>query len=381
MEIFRKNTRREFLYNSCKLICGMGLASCFEPLTSCFLAYNPGECSPKDTPLFEAKFYKNLKEYELLECQLCPNFCKIGDGERGICGVKKNINNKLYSLVYNKVCSLHIDPVEKKPLFHFKPGTDALSIATAGCNLKCKFCQNWSISQIESPTEFITPENLVALALKYNSVGVSYTYTEPLMWYEYVLDTAKLAKEKKLVNVLVTNGYINQKPLLELLPMIDSLNIDLKSMNQDFYKKVCKGKLEVVLKSIELSLAKKRHVELTYLIIPGLNDAGEELNKFVSWVADLSDLVPVHFSRYFPAYKADFPPTPVETMKKAFQIAKRKLKYVYTGNIHIPGTSDTFCPKCNNLLISRSGYSTNLSGIEDKKCGSCKTPVDVIISN
>lgn len=328
----------------------------------------------------EALYYEKL-ENNKVRCHLCPWECLLTEGKLGICRGRKNLEGKLYAINYAKAVSIAIDPIEKKPLYHFLPGTEILSTGPNSCNLKCGHCQNWSISQIESPTELVTSENLVSLTLKYNSVGIAYTYTEPLMWYEYILDTAKLAQNKALVNVLVTNGYINPEPLQELLPLIDALNIDVKAMNQDFYKKVCKGRLDVVLKTVELSVEKKRHVELTYLIIPELNDSAEELKKFVNWVADLNPLIPVHFSRYFPAYKSDLPPTPIETLRKAFKIASDKLEYVYVGNAYIPGTSDTHCPKCQEVLISRSGYSIHISGIEDKKCKNCKAPVDVIMTD
>jgi len=326
----------------------------------------------------EALYYEKL-ENKKVRCHLCPWECLLTEGKSGVCRGKKNLQGILYAINYAKAVSIALDPIEKKPLYHFHPGTEILSTGPNSCNLRCDHCQNWTISQMESPTELVTPENLVSLALKYNSVGIAYTYTEPLMWYEYVLDTATLARSKNLVNVLVTNGYMNPEPLLELLPLIDALNIDVKGMSQDFYKKVCKGKLEVVLKTVELSVKKNRHVELTYLIIPGLNDSDEELKKFVDWVADLNSLIPVHFSRYFPAYKSDFPATPVESLKKAFQIAREKLKYIYVGNVYIPGTSDTYCPKCQRVLISRSGYSTDITGIEDKKCKSCGVPVDIVM--
>ncbi|MDH4222280.1 MAG: AmmeMemoRadiSam system radical SAM enzyme [candidate division Zixibacteria bacterium] len=328
----------------------------------------------------EALYYEKLGNKKV-QCHLCPWECKLTEGKFGVCRGKRNVEGRLYAVNYAKAVSVAMDPIEKKPLYHFHPGSQILSSGPNSCNLRCDHCQNWNISQTVSPTELVTPENLVSLALKHNSVGIAYTYTEPLMWFEYVLETAKLARSKKLVNVLVTNGYINTEPLLELLPLIDALNIDVKSMSQDFYKKVCKGKLEVVLKTVELLIEHKRHVELTYLIIPGLNDSDEELLKFVTWVADLNQLIPVHFSRYFPAYKADLPPTPVETMKKAYQIARTNLKYVYTGNINIPGTSDTYCPECKKVLISRSGYSIDVSGIEDMKCRNCKTPVDIIMTD
>jgi pyruvate formate lyase activating enzyme len=328
----------------------------------------------------EALYYEKL-ENKKVRCRLCPWECLLTEGKSGICRGKKNLEGNLYAVNYARAVSIAIDPIEKKPLYHFHPGTEILSTGPNSCNLKCNHCQNWSISQVESPTELVTPENLVSLTLRYNSLGIAYTYTEPLMWYEYVLDAARLAQGKGLVNVLVTNGYINPEPLLELLPLIDALNIDVKAMSQDFYKKVCKGKLDVVLRTVELCVEKKRHVELTYLVIPGLNDSEEELSEFVEWIADLNPLTPVHFSRYFPVYKSNFPPTPIETLKKAFKIARGKLQYVYVGNAYIPGTSDTYCPECHRVLISRSGYSVDTSGIEDKKCKNCKAPVDIVITD
>jgi pyruvate formate lyase activating enzyme len=326
----------------------------------------------------EALYYEKL-ENKKAQCHLCPWECILTEGKLGICRGKKNLQGVLYAINYAKAVSIALDPIEKKPLYHFYPGTDILSTGPNSCNLRCSHCQNWSISQIESTTELVTPESLVSLALKHNSPGIAYTYTEPLMWYEYVLDTAKLARHKKLVNVLVTNGYINPETLEKLLPLIDALNIDVKGMSQDFYKKVCKGKLDVVLKTVEISVKRHKHVELTYLIIPTLNDSEEELRKFVGWVAGLDDRIPVHFSRYFPTYKSGLPPTPVWTLKKAFQIAKEKLKYVYVGNAFIPGTSDTHCPKCSKVLISRSGYSIDISGIKDNKCKNCGTEIDMIL--
>lgn len=328
----------------------------------------------------EALYYEKL-ENNKVRCHLCPQECILTEEKIGICRGKKNLQGMLYATNYAKAVSLALDPIEKKPLYHFYPGTEIFSTGPNSCNLRCDHCQNWTISQIESPTEVVTPENLVSLALKYRSVGIAYTYTEPLMWYEYILDTARLARKNNLVNVLVTNGYINPEPLLELLPLIDALNIDVKAMNPDFYKKVCKGKLEVVLKTVELSIGKNRHVEITYLIVSGLNDSEEELKRFVDWVADLNDRIPVHFSRYFPAYKSDLPATPVETLKKAFQIARERLKYIYVGNIYIPGTADTYCPECQKVLISRSGYSIDISGIEGKKCKKCGTSVDIIMKD
>jgi pyruvate formate lyase activating enzyme len=245
--------------------------------------------------------------------------------------------------------------------------------------MSCQNCQNWTISQEESPTEFVSPEDLVKAALRENSVGIAYTYTEPLIWYEYVLDTAKIAKEKNLANVLVTNGYVHEQPLLELLPYIDAMNIDLKSMDEDFYKSNCKAKLSFVLKAIELSYKQKTHIEITNLIITGMNDSEDQIQRLVDFVAGLSGRIPLHFSRYFPAYKMSIPATPLQTLQKAFLLAKRKLKYVYVGNAYIPNTSNTYCPDCNELLIRRDGYYTSIVGIMDRKCKKCGAAMDVVM--
>lgn len=297
----------------------------------------------------------------------------------GVCMGRENQGGVLYATNYGKVVSIALDPIEKKPLYHFYPGTEILSTGPNGCNLKCGHCQNWSISQVESPTEYVSPEKLVELALKYNSIGIAYTYTEPLIWYEYIKDTAQIAKEKNLKNVLVTNGYINEPPLLELLPLIDAMNIDVKSMENDFYTKVCKGKVEPVLKTTELSIKKGVHVEITNLIMPTLNDSDEQIKKLVDWLAGIDDKIPLHFSRYFPHYKTNLPPTPVATLERAFKIARQKLKYVYVGNVYVEKTSDTLCPQCSNVLVKRDGYFTRMVGIKDKKCSSCGREIDFIL--
>ena len=326
----------------------------------------------------EALFWEK-REGARIKCLLCPVGCLIADGKIGVCMGRKNEKGVLYAINYGRLVSLAIDPIEKKPLYHFHPGTNILSTGPNGCNMSCQNCQNWTISQEESPTEFVSPEDLIKIALREKSVGIAYTYTEPLIWYEYVLDTARIAKEKNLTNVLVTNGYINEKPLKELLPLIDALNVDLKSMDDDFYKKNCKGKLSFVLKTIELAYQHGCHLEVTNLIIPTMNDSDDQIQRLVDFVAGLSDRIPLHFSRYFPAYKMSIPATPHQTLQKAFLLAKRKLKYVYIGNAYIPNTSNTHCPNCNNLLIQRDGYHTSIKGIKDKKCNNCGASVDLII--
>ncbi|MGB2697418.1 MAG: AmmeMemoRadiSam system radical SAM enzyme [Candidatus Zixiibacteriota bacterium] len=314
-----------------------------------------------------------------IKCELCPVGCVIAEGKIGVCMGRQNNDGVLYAINYGNAVSVAIDPIEKKPLYHFHPGSIILSTGPNGCNLKCENCQNWSISQMKSLTEFISPENMADLALKYNSVGIAYTYTEPLIWYEYIHDTAKIAQEKNLKNVLVTNGYICEKPLIQLLPLIDALNVDVKSMEDDFYRKVCKGKVEPVIKTVELAVKNGNHMEITNLIMPTLNDSEEQLQKLIHWVAGLDDRIPLHFSRYFPSYKTDLPPTPISTLKKAYDLAKSELKHVYVGNAYIQGTSNTYCLSCSNVLISREGYHTNIAGIKDRKCSSCGTNVDIVL--
>jgi pyruvate formate lyase activating enzyme len=274
-----------------------------------------------------------LLEEGKVRCLLCPNYCLLKKGETGRCSVRQNQNGRLYSLIYGETTSVALDPIEKKPLYHFHPGNSILSLGTKGCNLKCPWCQNWSISQdLSCPTEKMTPEEAVVRAKQLNSFGIAYTYNEPFIWYEFVYDTARLAHQEGLKNVLVTNGYVNQKPLEEIIGLIDAMNIDVKSMEESFYQKYCGGKLAPVLKSAELS-AKRCHIEITNLIIPTLNDKQRDFQKLTDWVAEkLGKDVPLHFSRFFPAYKIDIPSTPIETLKAAEAIAKKRLRFVYLGN-------------------------------------------------
>jgi len=323
----------------------------------------------------EAMFYKLIdKDKGIIKCLLCPKECLIKKGQLGFCRSRKNIDNKLYSLIYSKVSSYGFDPIEKKPLYHFCPGTSILSLGTVGCNFSCSFCQNWTISQgtIENVSvEELSPEEAVQLALDNNSPGIAYTYSEPLIWYEYVLDTAKLAKKNNLKNILVTNGFINQEPLLKLLPFIDALNIDLKSFRNSFYQKYCQGSLAPVLRTIEIAKSYS-HIEITNLIIPGLNDQEEEIKGLVNWVASQGENIPLHFSRYFPCYKMNIEATPISTLYKARDIAQKKLKYVYIGNIWDDEANTTYCGNCKRVLIKRTGYNIiNLGLDKDGKCKFC----------
>jgi pyruvate formate lyase activating enzyme len=281
----------------------------------------------------EALYYEKIHS-KIVHCRLCPYECQIPSDGRGACGVRQNKDGILYSLVYGKTTGISLDPIEKKPLYHFHPGERILSLGSRGCNLHCDFCQNWHISQgADGPMENIACEEVVERAKALGSFGIAYTYNEPFIWYEFVLDTAKLAKANGLKNVLVTNGFVNIEPLNRMLPYIDAMNIDLKAFDEDFYVKVCRGRLKPVLDVIKIS-AKACHVELTNLIIPTLNDSENSVMKMVDWIySNLGPDVPLHLSRYYPCYNMSLPPTPIETLKRAERIAEEKLKYVYVGNV------------------------------------------------
>ncbi|MEA3453960.1 MAG: AmmeMemoRadiSam system radical SAM enzyme [Candidatus Caldatribacteriota bacterium] len=323
----------------------------------------------------EALFYELIdKEKEIIKCLLCPKECVINEGKVGFCRARKNIEGKLYSLIYAKTSSVGFDPIEKKPLYHFLPGSSVLSLGTVGCNFACAFCQNWTISQAnikDVQVEELSPEKAIQLTLKNNSPAICYTYSEPLIWYEYVLDTAKLAKKNNLKNILVTNGFINREPLVKLLPFIDAMNIDLKSFRDSFYQKYCKGNLSSVLDTIELA-KKYCHIEITNLIIPGLNDSDKEIKEMTDWISSLDPKIPLHFSRYFPCYKMKIPATPISTLYKARDIAQKKLKYVYVGNIWDEEANITYCANCKKILIKRAGNNIINVGLDkDGKCKFC----------
>jgi pyruvate formate lyase activating enzyme len=281
----------------------------------------------------EASYYKKI-DAATVQCFLCPHECRIREGQAGFCGVRQNEGGKLEALNYGRVASVALDPIEKKPLYRYHGGETILSVGTVGCNLSCLFCQNWSISkEVQTPTEPMTSREVVAKAKELGSFGIAYTYNEPFMWFEFVLETARLARKEKLENVLVTNGYVNPRPLEELLPYIDAMNIDIKSMEDAFYRKVCSGSVAEVLATIKMS-AKICHVELTNLIIPTLNDSDDHFKKLTDWIYEnLGPDVPLHFSRYFPCYKMTLSPTPKATLERAAAIARKKLTHVYLGNI------------------------------------------------
>lgn len=311
-------------------------------------------------------------------CDLCPIGCRLREGQSGPCGTRANRGGRMVPLQYGRVVSASIDPMEKKPLYHFHPGRPILSVAAPGCNLHCAFCQNWSISQQHTaPTRPLAPAEAVALAVREGSVGIAYTYSEPLVWYEFVRDTARLARQAGLVNVVVTNGFLNTEPLAELLPLIDAANIDLKSMDDSFYRKVCKAQLAPVLGAIRQAHTAGVHVELTNLVIPGHNDAPEQIDRLVDFVADLDADIPLHFSAYHPAWKLEAPATPRVTLERAFAQAKRRLKHVYLGNTASALGRDTICPGCGATAVERRGFGARVL-LVGGACAACGTPVPII---
>jgi pyruvate formate lyase activating enzyme len=335
--------------------------------------------------MHEALFYNQLP-FQKVECVLCPWFCKLDVGETGNCRVRTNFDGKLYSEVYGKVAALAIDPIEKKPLYHFHPGKVVLSIGGVGCNLHCKFCQNHRISQCYA-SDFksfyeISSENIVqkALEIKENT-GIAYTYNEPFTFFEFMMETAAKARQNGLKNVVVSNGYINSEPLKELIPLIDAFNIDLKSFSKSFYSRITKGKLEPVLKSLKAISKSASHLEITHLVIPGLNDNTKEFHEMINWISDeLGDSVPLHISRYFPNYEMDNPSTPLNILENFYIAAKKKLRYVYLGNTNNAVKSSTFCRNCNNMLIMRNISSIKVTGIDaQSRCINCNQASGIII--
>lgn len=311
-----------------------------------------------------------------VNCFLCNRFCHIPQSGKGFCGVRKNIDGTLYAINYGKAIAVMMDPIEKKPFYHFMPGTRALSFATVGCNFRCLYCQNWDISQQRDNIEGedLPPDKMLALAESEKADGIAYTYTEPTIFMEYALDTAKLAKKKKLYNVFVTNGYMSMPAIKEMKSLIDASRIDLKGFNQQIYTDVMgNAKLEAVLQSIK-ELYKIMHIEIINLVVPGMNDSNDELHALSKWIYDLDKNIPVHFTGFYPSYKMmDIPPTSLDTLRRAREIALDVgLRYVYTGNRTDVETESTYCYNCKTLLVKRFGFSTTEIKItKDAKCPEC----------
>jgi len=326
--------------------------------------------------MHEAMFYEKT-DGKNVKCRLCPRNCLIAEGKTGFCGVRKNFDGKLFSLVYGRPCSIAIDPIEKKPFFHFAPGSHSLSIATVGCNFRCKFCQNWEISQEwkEVGGEYVEPEEIIKIAKNNNVDGLSYTYTEPTIFFEYAFDIMKLAKKEGFYNTWVSNGYTSTEAIKKMAKYLDAVNVDVKG-DEKFYKEMCMVyDVKPILESLKAYKKYGVWVEVTNLIIPGKNDSDRTITKVVNWVKEsLGEEYPLHFSAYFPQYKyRESPPTPVKLLEKAYQIAKKAgMKYVYTGNVPGHAYESTYCPKCGTKVIERVGFSV-LS--YSNRCPKCKTEI------
>jgi len=390
-----KLTRRRFLRRcaagGCALAAGAGAAT--------FLGTT---CAQDDVPLPklgaiyqtpEALFYEKLEENRV-RCTLCPNQCEVGDQERGYCGVRENRGGKYVTLVYGNPCARHIDPIEKKPLFHFLPGTYAYSIATAGCNVECLFCQNWEISQVrpeQTRNLDLPPEALVAdvqlprtsrfTRHVIRSRTIAYTYTEPVVYYEYMHDTSKLARAKGIESVMISNGYICTEPMEKLCDVLSAVKIDLKAYTEKFYKELCHGRLQPVLDAIKVLARRKMWFELVYLVIPTHNDEPREVREMCKWIAgELGPDVPLHFSAFHPPYKLlNLEPPSAETIERLYNVARAEgLHFVYVGNISRPGGhpgESTQCPKCGRCVVKRIRYQVADVKIKDGKCQHCATKV------
>ena len=324
--------------------------------------------------------YWHTVEDQKIQCDLCPHGCRIAEGKSGLCKVRGVVEGELKALGYGLLSSAGLDPIEKKPLYHYCPGSNIFSIGGWGCNLGCLFCQNWTISQQFVPEgDRHLPEQVVRKASAVGSVGIAYTYNEPLIGFEFVYDCAVLARKAGLINVLVTNGYVRREPAAELLPLIDAINLDIKSMDDAFYRQQCHATLRPVLDFAQQAVAMGAHVEITNLIIPGLNDRLETIGCLAQWMRNnLGEAVPLHLSAYHPDYKFQAPPTSTETMKAAWETARKELLYVYVGNVLAGFGQNTVCPKCGSVLIKRQGYSTAVGGLINGHCGVCGRRAEVI---
>ena len=338
--------------------------------------------NPADSnSVVEARFYQKLTNCSI-RCQLCPRACIVDDGERGHCGVRENRGGTFYTLVHSHVCAAHIDPIEKKPLFHYLPGTEAFSIATVGCNVNCKFCQNWNISQWRPEqirADFAPPQRIVAIARKSKCPTIAYTYGEPVVFAEYLMDTADAGHEAGIRSIVVSNGYIQQEALKQAYGKMDAVKIDLKSFSESFYAKVVTGQLKPVLDTLVTLRAMGKWTEIVYLVVPTLNDSDAEFRGLAQWIkANLGPDVPLHFTQFHPEYLLKhLPVTPVSTLERAKAIADAEgLHFVYIGNVPGHPAQNTYCPQCRKIVVERAGFTANrLLVRKDGACPHCLHPI------
>ena len=313
-----------------------------------------------------------------MRCGLCPHLCLIPDGKRGICRVRENRGGTLFALTYGRMAAVQLDPIEKKPLFHFHPGRRILSVGSVGCNFRCGFCQNWHLVTGEASLSPVEIPDLVRAAGESGAVGIAYTYNEPLIGFEFVRDCAREFRKAGMANVLVTNGYVSPEPLAELLPLVDAMNVDLKSMDPEFYRKVCGGILAPVIETIRTA-SRSVHVEITTLLVTGENDSEEAVRKVVDFVAETDPEIPLHVSRYFPHHRFSAPPTPPARLEAAWRIGREKLSYVYVGNYSLAGCEDTRCPRCGETIVRRTGYRVSVVGLAGNRCASCAADLRFVV--
>jgi pyruvate formate lyase activating enzyme len=332
-----------------------------------------------------AEFFRKLEDGKV-QCFLCPHICTLSEGKTGKCGVRRNVNAGLVTEIYGKVSAIHFDPIEKKPLYHFHPGSVILSIGSVGCNLSCRFCQNCDISQADvSRFPWLkdhSADEIVEMAADHaGNIGIAFTYNEPTISYEYIMDIARKAKEKGMKTAMISNGYINPDPLLELIPFMDAFNIDLKAFRDEFYKEQTGASLSPVLDSLKILKKAGKHIEITNLIIPSLNDDPVVFSEMIDWIStELGAYSVLHLSRYFPHHEFTIDPTPVDTLRDLYAIASTKLPYVYLGNVASNKGQQTRCTECGELLIDRAGYHIEVRSITaDTKCNKCGSPVQNLI--
>jgi pyruvate formate lyase activating enzyme len=328
----------------------------------------------------EARYYEKQPNRKI-KCVLCPRECVIDDRERGYCGVRENRGGRYYTLVYGRVCSAHVDPIEKKPLFHYLPGASAFSIATAGCNVNCKMCQNWEISQVrpeQVDAAYLPPREAAAYARRNGCAVIAYTYSEPTIFYEYMADTADAARDLGVKSVAISGGYIRQAPLRELCHLVDAIKIDLKAFSEKFYREVVNGEMKPVLDALVTMRKLGMWTEIVYLVVPTLNDKEQEFRSLAQWVkGNLGTEVPVHFSRFHPEYLLkNLPPTPLATLERAKSVCDAEgLKYVYIGNVPGHSAEKTCCPKCRKVVVDREGFLVKSVNLIRGRCRWCQQPI------
>ena len=372
-------SRRDFLKHSALTCAWCACAAPARSIAPALGGTGQEAAAASDAPV-EARYYEKQDDLRIV-CRLCPRECVVADRERGYCGVRENRRGTYYTLVHSEICAENIDPVEKKPVFHFLPGTRAYSIATAGCNIECKFCQNWEISQFR-PEQVRsmrrTPDDVARIARGRGCQSIAYTYSEPVIFYEYMVDCAVAARARGIKSIMISNGYIRPEPLRELVKVLDAVKIDLKAFTDRFYRELCSGTLEPVLETLKILKESKIWFEIVVLLIPSWNDSKEEIKAMCEWIAEnLGDSVPLHFTRFHPTYKIkDIARTPLDTLEGAYEIARTAgLKFPYIGNVPGHEGEHTHCPGCSKALVSRIGFKVINNRIKEDQCPYCSKKI------